>query len=101
MGTPFVQAFSGDGYQKHRLTQSLDGMNDAGVEYHHLVLLKFQRTLIHIDANASTQHMDRYTTICLMFFEDGSSLHERQDNAEVTLLDQCLRRSIRGLPRLA
>src|SRR5262245_30977146 len=98
MGSRFVQPFSGDGDQERRLIERLDGMNYSGVQDHHLALLTFQRTLIHIDGNASTQHLDRYITICLMFFEDGSSLHERQDNAEVTLLDQRLRRSIRGLP---
>src|SRR5690349_16166078 len=101
MRTQFVPAFSGDGDQERRLIQSLDGMNYAGVQDRHLALLKFQRTLIDIDANASTQHMDGCITICLMFFEYGSSLHERQDNPEVTLLDQRLRRSIRRLPEFA
>src|SRR6266571_892370 len=59
-GNPVGSGFSGDGDQERRLIQSLDGMNYTGVQDHHLALLKFQSTLIHIDANASTQHMDRY-----------------------------------------
>jgi hypothetical protein len=42
MNTQFVQAFSGDEDQERRLIQSLDGMNYAGVQDHHMALLKIQ-----------------------------------------------------------